>query len=128
VIADAVTSILAIAALLCARWYSWNSVDPLVGLVGAAWIFKWAWGLVRDTAGELLDRHAGGVDAEAMRTALEKDGAKVLDIHVWRLAPGTVACELIVESAISRGSDHYRNLVSARFGLHHLVVEERVSG
>jgi cation diffusion facilitator family transporter len=88
VLADALTSVLAIAALLAGRFLGWAWLDPMMGIVGAAVIAVWAWGLMRDTASVLLDATDLSLEAE-MRDQVEGPGdAKITDLHVWRLGPG----------------------------------------
>jgi cation diffusion facilitator family transporter len=91
VLADALTSVLAIAALLAGRYLGWVWLDAAVGIVGAVVILRWAWSLMRDTGGILLDRSDLRLAAEARRR-IESDGdARVTDLHVWRIAPGAHA-------------------------------------
>jgi len=124
VLADALTSILAIAALAIGWWKGWVWCDAVVGLIGAVVILNWSVQLVRDTVWELLDAHSKSIDREAVTKFLEAQGARVVDFHVWRVAPRAVACELKVKSKQIRGADFYRALLRHEFHLHHLVIEE----
>lgn len=88
VLADALTSVLAIAALLAGRFLGWIWLDPVMGVVGAAVIAVWAWSLMRDTASVLLDATDSALATE-MRDEVEGPGdVKITDLHVWRLGPG----------------------------------------
>jgi cation diffusion facilitator family transporter len=126
VLADALTSILAIAALAIGRWKGWLWCDAAVGLIGAVVILNWSVQLVRDTVWELLDAHSNTIDREAVAKFLESQGARVVDFHVWRVAPRAIACELRVKSKQARGADFYRALLREEFHLQHLVIEESV--
>lgn len=87
VLADALTSVLAIAALLSGRFLGWTWLDPVMGIVGAVVIARWSWSLMRDTAAVLLDRTDDHV-AEEVREEVERPGDVTIDdLHVWRLGP-----------------------------------------
>ena len=84
VLADALTSVLAIASLSAGKMLGWSWLDPVVGLLGAVLVSRWAWGLARDSAAILLDREAPAIVRAQIRTAMEKDGdTRVTDLHVW---------------------------------------------
>ncbi|MFC3078960.1 CDF family Co(II)/Ni(II) efflux transporter DmeF [Phenylobacterium terrae] len=88
VVADALTSVLAIAALLSGRYFGWTWLDPVMGIVGAAVIASWSWSLMRDTGLVLLDAADPHLEAE-VRDEVESHGdARITDLHVWRLGPG----------------------------------------
>jgi cation diffusion facilitator family transporter len=91
VLADALTSVLAIAALLCGRYLGWIWLDPVIGIVGALVIARWSWGLMRDTGAILLDRSDLRLADEARRRIEDDGDARVTDLHVWRIAPGAHA-------------------------------------
>lgn len=87
VLADALTSVLAIAALLAGRYLGWVWLDPVMGIVGGIVIARWAWSLMRDTSAVLLDRTDEHV-AEEVREVLETPGDIVIgDLHIWRIGP-----------------------------------------
>jgi cation diffusion facilitator family transporter len=89
VLADAATSVLAIAALACGYYFGMGYLDPLAALVGALVIGSWAYGLIRDSAMVLLDADADPKLSGAIKTTIEQDlGARVADLHLWRLGPG----------------------------------------
>ena len=126
VLADALTSVLAITALFFGRWKGWLWCDAAVGIVGAIVILNWAVQLIRDAVWELLDAHSKSIDRHEVARFLEAQGAQVLDFHVWRVAPRAVACELRVRSKQARGADFYRALLHREFHIQHLVIEESV--
>ena len=89
VLADAATSLLAIAALAAGYYFGLGILDPLAALVGAFVIGSWAYGLIRDSAMVLLDADADPRMSDAIKSTIEKDlGARVADLHLWRLGPG----------------------------------------
>ncbi len=125
VLADALTSVLAIIALTLGKYFGWTWMDPLMGIVGSLVILKWAYGLCRDTGFELLDVHSKKIPPHRVRSEIESTGARVLDVHTWRVAPNAVACEVVVTASKLMGTDFYRKRLTNRFDLKHLVIEER---
>jgi cation diffusion facilitator family transporter len=119
VLADALTSVLAIAALLAGRYLGWVWLDPVIGIVGAAVIAHWSWGLMKDTAGVLLDRTDMRV-ADRVRALVEPD-ARIIDLHVWRLGPGALA--VIVDVAEPASVDQVRERLRGLKGVVHLTVQ-----
>ncbi|MDX2225090.1 MAG: CDF family Co(II)/Ni(II) efflux transporter DmeF [Rhodospirillaceae bacterium] len=129
VIADALTSILAVAALLGGKVLGWAWLDPAMGLVGAAVILRWSWGLVRDTSGVLLDRQAPAAVREQLRRSVERGtGDRVTDLHLWSIAPGTWAGAITVVSATPQAPGHYKALIDAAVHVEHLTVEVHACG
>ena len=100
VIADAVTSVLAIIALVSGWMYGWNWLDPLMGLIGAVLVGRWAKGLLGDTGKVLLDREMDHPVVQEIREVVETGPAagetRITDLHVWRVGKGAYACALSV--------------------------------
>ena len=119
VLADALTSVLAIAALLAGRYLGWVWLDPSIGIIGAAVIAHWSWGLMKDTAGVLLDRTDMAMAAKVR--ALVEPGARILDLHVWRLGPGAMA--VIVDVAEPASVPDLREKLRGLKGVVHLTVQ-----
>lgn len=126
VLADALTSILAIGALLGGRYLGLVWLDPVMGVVGALVISRWAMGLLRETGAILLDHMDGEGAAQRIRSALEGDGAaRVADIAVWRLGAGELAACLVIEDAAGRGPEHFRQRLAQVQNISRLTVEVR---
>lgn len=123
IVTDALTSVFAIIALLMGKWQGWGWLDPVVGIVGGLVVLKWAIGLIRSTGMDLLDAHEMSIDRDNLVKKLETDGSKVIDIHLWKLAPGQVGCEIIVQRNLEQKSAYYRDLVQKNFNVHHLIIE-----
>jgi cation diffusion facilitator family transporter len=122
VLADALTSVLAIAALLAGRYLGWVWMDPAMGVVGAVVIARWSWTLMRDTAAVLLDRTDHHV-AEEIRELLEGAGdASINDLHVWRVGPEAHAA-IVNVSGIADAN--VRQRLSPVHEIAHLTVEVR---
>ena len=124
VLADAAVSVLVIVGLLLASMFGWLWMDPLAGLIGAGVIAAWSHGLVRDTGAILLDMEPDQRTENAVRLAVEAEGDQLTDLHLWRLGPGHLgAIVAVATTRISRGPDHYRDLLSRFPGLSHVTVE-----
>ncbi len=123
ILTDALTSVLAIGALLMGKWQGWIWLDPAVGILGGIVVFKWSLGLIRQSGMDLLDAHDGSIDRDNLVKKVESDGSKVMDIHLWKLAPGQIGCELIIKRNLEQKSAHYRDLIQKEFNIHHLVIE-----
>ncbi len=124
VIADALTSVLAITALLAAKYQGWVLLDPLMGLVGAVLVTRWGIFLIRDTSATLLDRQASDSSTDVIRKAIEQDGqSTLLDAHVWSIGPAIFAATLIVEAPKGRPALHYRKLLPDKTGIVHVTIE-----
>jgi Co/Zn/Cd efflux system component len=72
---------------------------------------------------DLLDAHDETIDCDKLVKKLELDGSKVIDIHLWRLAPGQVGCEIIIRRNLDQKSSFYRELIKKNFDIHHLIIE-----
>ncbi|MHB1047674.1 MAG: CDF family Co(II)/Ni(II) efflux transporter DmeF [Thermoanaerobaculia bacterium] len=124
VLADAVTSLLAIGALLGGALLGWQFLDPLIGIVGAAVITRWSVGLLRESGHVLLDRQAPAPLLSAIREAIEaRAGDRVSDLHVWRISPDGWSAIVSVVSADPLAPDGYRALLPDDLGLAHVNVE-----
>lgn len=127
VIADALTSVLAIAALLAGRYLGWVWLDPLMGIVGALVIARWSWTLMGATASVLLDRTDEAV-AEEIRELVERPGdATITDLHVWRVGPQAHAAIVSVVAAARVGADEIRARLQPVHEVGHLTVEVRAA-
>jgi cation diffusion facilitator family transporter len=120
VLADALTSVLAIVALLSGRYLGWVWLDPVIGIVGALVIARWSLVLMRQTAAVLLDASSERLIGE-VREAVEQPGdAKVIDLHIWRVGPGAHAA---IVSATGVSASKLRERVCRIHGIAHLTIE-----
>jgi cation diffusion facilitator family transporter len=124
VLADALTSVLAIFALIAARLYGWLWIDPLIGVVGALVIARWSLGLMRDSGRVLIDCTARD-DAlpRRIRAALECETDRITDLHVWQVGPGHHAAILSLTSSSPRDPAAYKARLAHLAGLSHVTVE-----
>jgi cation diffusion facilitator family transporter len=124
VLADALTSLLAIFALLAGKFLALNWMDPLVGVVGAVLVARWSLGLIRDTSSILLDHQAPDAMLERTRSAIEGVGNNhVTDLHIWSIGPGIYSASLAVVSGTPKPPEHYKALIPGDLGIVHTVVE-----
>ncbi|MBL6946482.1 MAG: CDF family Co(II)/Ni(II) efflux transporter DmeF [Rhodospirillales bacterium] len=125
VIADALTSIFAIFALLAGKYFGLNWLDPLMGIVGAVLISKWSVGLIRDTAHVLLDHQAPEDVCREITAAIEAadGGASVSDLHVWSIGPGIRAAAISIVSNTPKSPSYYKELLPTDVGLEHITIE-----
>jgi cation diffusion facilitator family transporter len=126
VLADALTSVLALAALALGRFMGVRWLDPAMGLVGAAVIARWSVLLALDTGRVLLDVAPEGEVAAAIRGAVEaRGGERVSDLHLWRVGPGHVAAIVSVVSEGGSSAEEVRAAIARVPGVAHLTVEVR---
>jgi cation diffusion facilitator family transporter len=123
VIADAAVSVLVIVGLLLARAFGWLWMDPVAGIIGACVIASWSYGLIRDTGAILLDMNPDRSMAGKLRQAVEDDGDRLADLHLWRLGPGHLGAIVSVVTAKPREADYYRTRLARFTSLSHLTVE-----
>ena len=127
VLADAMTTLAAIVALLAGKFFGWTWLDPVVGLAGSAVVFSWAYVLLRATSGILLDRTPESSDLpEVMRRAVESDGdSLVTDLHIWQVGAGKFAAIVSIAAHEPKPLDAYRELFREHEELVHVTVEVR---
>jgi cation diffusion facilitator family transporter len=123
VLADAGVSVLVIFGLLLGRFLGWSWMDPVVGLIGAVVIAAWAYTLIRDTGAILLDMTPDRGMAERMRSAIETDGDRLTDFHLWRLGPGHLGAIVSVATQQPRGAEYYQSLLKRFRSLSHVTVQ-----
>jgi cation diffusion facilitator family transporter len=124
VLADALTSLLAIVALLAAKYFGLAWMDPVMGLVGAALVARWSFGLLKTTGAVLLDRSASEAARAALKAAIEHvDGNRVVDLHAWCIGPNLYAAVLTVVTPRPRAPEHYKALLPRHLNIVHVTVE-----
>lgn len=125
VLADALTSVLAIAALLAGRYLGWVWLDPVMGIVGAIVIARWAWSLMGATAGVLLDQTDEHVAAEIRELVEQPGDARITDLHVWRVGPDAHAAIVSVLGQATTDAERIRERLKPVHEVSHLTVEFR---
>lgn len=127
VLADALTSVLAIVALVLGKFYGWNWLDPIMGIVGAIIITRWSYGLVKQTGPILLD---GSIDQKyqaAIQATLEQDADnQVSDIHIWKVGANHYAAIISLVTHHPRAPEYYKHLLRDYNRLSHVTIEVNV--
>jgi len=123
VLADALTSVLAIIALSAAKFFGFIWMDPLMGIVGAILVSKWSWGLLRDTSRTLLDKEVSKEIQDHIKEAIEKkDDNKVADLHLWSIGPGIYSAAISVVTDNPKSPNYYKELLP-EVGIVHTTLE-----
>jgi cation diffusion facilitator family transporter len=123
VLADALTSLLAIFALLAAKYIGVIWMDPLMGIVGALLVSRWSWGLLRTTSAVLLDKQGPEHIRTKIRRSIEDDHNRITDLHLWSIAPNAYAVIISVVTDHPNRPEHYKELIPSNLGLAHVTVE-----
>ena len=123
VLADALTSVLAIGGLLLALYFGWTWLDPVIGIVGALVIANWARGLIRDAGAVLLDAVPRRELADAIRQRLEAGEDRIADLHIWRLGPGHHGAIVSLVSHAPEPVEQYKARLADVAALSHVTVE-----
>jgi len=127
VLADALTSVLAIAGLLAGWLLGWTWMDPVIGVVGGLVIAHWSVGLMLSAGASLLDVADNSATVAAIRQRLETEGDRVSDLHFWRLAPGHHALVVTVVSPAPQSPEVYKDRLKGLPMLSHVTVEVAVA-
>ena len=124
VIADALTSVLAIIALLCGKMFGWIQLDAIMGIVGAIVILRWAYLLLKDTSKILLDENVAGKEADKIRAVLEAEADnKIVDLHVWRVGSNHISAIISLVTHYPKPPEYYKELLLPHIHLAHVTVE-----
>src|SRR5262249_54867492 len=123
VLADAVTSLLAIGGLLMGRFYGFVWMDAVVGIVGVAVIVSWGVGVMRSSGAVLLAVVRSGGLADRVRARLEIGGDRVADLHLWQLGPGHAGVIASVVTEQPQPPQTYKARLTGISGLSHVTIE-----
>ena len=123
VLADAVTSLFAVGALVVARYFGWPWIDPVVGILGAFVVGNWAYSLMRDAGLVLLDGAASPEIGAGIRRILESENDRIADLHVWRVGPGRYGAIISLVADTPHDPAYYKARLSELPTLAHVTVE-----
>ena len=130
VLADALTSVLAIIALVLGKYYGWNWLDPVMGIVGALIITQWSYTLMKETSPVLLDESIAIKYKLAIKEKIESNADnRISDLHIWRVSPGHFAIIISLVSHNPKAPEYYKELLKELSGLgginklSHITVE-----
>lgn len=124
VVADAVTSIFAIIALIFGKYFGWDFLDAALGIVGSILVAKWAWSLMQETGKTLLDAEMDHHVVEEIREVVaELPQTTLTDLHVWKVGKGKFSCILALETTSDYCADQVREMLSIHEEIVHVSVE-----
>ena len=124
VLADALTSVLAIIALVAGKFLGWSWLDPLMGVVGALIITRWSLSLLQETSPILLDGSIAEEYQDAIKKKIESvDDNRIADIHVWKVGPADYAAIIAIVTHFPHNPAHYKNMLADFRKLSHITVE-----
>lgn len=124
VLTDTLTSVLAIIALLTAKYFGFVWMDPLMGIVGAILVARWSIGLLKSTSAILLDKQVSKNIQDKIKQSIENDGeSQVADLHVWSIGPDIHAAIISVLTNQSKTSEEFKARLPEDLGLEHVSIE-----
>jgi cation diffusion facilitator family transporter len=123
VLADAITSLLAIFALLVGKYFGAVWMDSLMGLVGAALVARWSLGLLKSTGVILLDQQSSKETQDSIRKTIENDDNRIVDLHLWAVGPDIYSAIISIVSRSPQQPDYYKSLLANHLTLEHISVE-----
>lgn len=123
VLADAITSLLAIFALLLGKYFGAIWMDSLMGIVGAALVARWSLGLLKSTGVILLDQQSSKETRDSIRKTIENDDNRIVDLHLWAVGPDIYSAIISIVSRSPQQPDYYKSLLANHLTLEHISVE-----
>lgn len=124
VLADALTSLLAIVALLVGKYLGAIWMDPLMGIVGAFLVARWSFGLLKTSSAVLLDEQASPHMLSSIQQALEESGVdRVVDLHLWTIGPGIHSAVISIVSRTPKHPEYYKSRLPDHLALEHVTIE-----
>lgn len=124
VLADTLTSLLAIIALVAGMYFNWLWADALMGIVGSVVIAKWAYGLIRDSSGILLDKAPSKTLSDKIRASVEQDNRSVVtDLHCWKLSGNHLSIQMAIATSTQNTADEYKTLLKGTVDADHITIE-----
>jgi cation diffusion facilitator family transporter len=124
VMADAMTSVFAIIALLGGKYMGWNWLDPFMGIAGAILVIRWTYLLLKETGVILLDKDSGYDGSEEIKELLESDSdTRISDLHIWKVGMNKYACIISLVSSNPRGLKYYKQILGDHEEIVHLTIE-----
>ena len=124
VLADALTSLLAIVALLSGKMFGWNWLDPIMGIVGALVITRWSYILLKETSPILLDENIEVSNKSLIKAKVESDSDnRISDLHLWKVGPNDYALIISLVTHFPKPVEHYKELLKDIYNLSHITIE-----
>jgi cation diffusion facilitator family transporter len=124
VLADALTSLLAIVALFSGKMFGWNWLDPIMGIIGALVITRWSFSLLKETSPILLDKTFEENKKSIITAKVESDSDnRISDLHLWKVGPNDYAVIISLVTHFPKPVEHYKELLKDVHNLSHITIE-----
>jgi cation diffusion facilitator family transporter len=125
VLADTLTSLLAIVALLAAKYYGWIWMDPIMGIVGAVLITKWSMGLLKQTSAVLLDQQGPDclIKSVISRVKSLPCKAEIIDLHVWSIGPNIYSAAITIVADNENSASVFKSEIHDLTEIVHSTIE-----
>lgn len=123
VLADAITSLLAIFALLVGKYFGAVWMDSVMGVVGAALVARWSLGLLKSTGVILLDQQSSKETQDSIRKTIENDDNRIVDLHLWAVGPDIYSAVISIVSRSPQQPEYYKSLLANDLTLDHVSIE-----
>ena len=123
VLADAITSLLAIFALLVGKYFGAVWMDSVMGVVGAALVARWSLGLLKSTGVILLDQQSSKETQDSIRKKIENDDNRIVDLHLWAVGPDIYSAVISIVSRSPQQPEYYKSLLANDLTLDHVSIE-----
>ncbi|MGB5157479.1 CDF family Co(II)/Ni(II) efflux transporter DmeF [Desulfobacterium sp. N47] len=124
VLADALTSVFAIIALLSGKMFGWNRLDPIMGIIGALVITRWSYSLLKETSPILLDENIEEKYKSEIKANVESDSDnRISDLHLWKVGPSDYAVIISLVTHFPKPVEHYKHLLKNISHLSHITIE-----
>ena len=124
VLADSLTSLLAIVALLSGKMFGWNWLDPIMGIIGALVITRWSYILLKETSPILLDENIEESNKSLIKAKVESDSDnRISDLHLWKVGPNDYAVIISLVTHFPKPVEHYKGLLQDIHNLSHITIE-----
>ena len=123
VLADAITSLLAIFALLVGKYFGAVWMDSVMGVVGAALVARWSLSLLKSTGVILLDQQSSKETQDSIRKTIENDDNRIVDLHLWAVGPDIYSAVISIVSRSPQQPEYYKSLLANDLTLDHVSIE-----
>lgn len=125
VLADTLTSLLAIVALLAGKYFGLIWMDALMGIVGAVVIARWSYGLIKESSQVLLDKSDNpSMLTDVIDIVTADKGTLIRDIHLWKIASGHQSLILSLEVNNTNDISDYKQHIQQKLPqITHISIE-----
>ena len=126
VITDAITSLLAIIALIAGLLFDWNWMDPLMGIVGSILVLLWSRSLIKQTTSILIDSGAQDETSETLRGKIKHlvtDISDIQDLRIWRTSNSHYACIIKIQGNVDTNVRDHITLALSKLPISYAAID-----